>query len=128
LTERHKLLPLKYYAIQPPTILPNLMKKFLLGCRVLLLASGLLARQVARAQAPAWQAAIALSAPGTGSAYANSVATDAAGNVYVAGQFNGTLTLGSFSLTSPTSANSGFIAKWNPATQQFSWARQVGGK
>jgi hypothetical protein len=104
------------------------MKKFLPCSRVLLLASGLLAGQAACAQAPAWQAAIALSAPGTGSAYANSVATDAAGNVYVAGQFNGVLTLGSFSFTSPTSANSGFIAKWNPATQQFSWARQVGGK
>lgn len=81
----------------------------------------------ARAQTPAWQAAVALSVPGTGSAYANAVAADAAGNVYVAGQFNGTLSLGTFSLTSPTSANSGFVAKWNPATQQFSWARQVGG-
>ena len=103
------------------------MKQFVLYYRVLLLASGLLAGLAARAQAPAWQAAIALSAPGRGSAYANAVTTDAAGNVYVAGQFNGTLSLGSFSLTSPTSANSGFVAKWSPVTQQFSWARQVGG-
>jgi hypothetical protein len=103
------------------------MKQFIHFCRALLVVGGLLTGLAARAQAPAWQAAIALSAPGTGSAYANSVATDAAGNVYVAGQFNGTLSLGTFSLTSPTSANSGFIAKWNPATQQFSWARQVGG-
>jgi len=103
------------------------MQQFLLLCRVLLLASGLLTSLVARAQAPAWQAAIAISAPGTGSAYTNAVATDAAGNVYVAGQFNGTLSIGAFNLTSPTSANSGFVAKWSPATQQFSWARQVGG-
>ena len=82
---------------------------------------------VAHAQAPAWHAAVAINSPGNGSAYANAVATDAAGSVYVAGQFNGTVSLGNFTLTSLSSANSGFIAKWNPATQQFSWARQLGG-
>ncbi|MGI4734686.1 MAG: T9SS type A sorting domain-containing protein [Janthinobacterium lividum] len=103
------------------------MKQDLLLSRTLLVVGSLIAACQARAQAPAWQAAISLTAPGTGSAYANAVATDAAGNVYVAGQFSGTLSLGTFSLTSPTSANNGFIAKWNPTTQQFSWARQMGG-
>lgn len=103
------------------------MKKFLRIRCILLIISGLMAGLAARAQAPAWQAAVALSAPGTGSAYANAVATDAAGNIYVAGQFNGTLSLGTLKLTSPTSANNGFVAKWNPTTQQFIWARQVGG-
>ncbi|MEJ7659450.1 MAG: hypothetical protein WKG07_07410 [Hymenobacter sp.] len=81
---------------------------------------------LAQAQAPAWQAAIAISAPGTGSAYANATATDAAGNVYVAGQFSGTVNVGSFSFTSPI-GNNGFVAKWSPVTQSFSWAQQVGG-
>jgi hypothetical protein len=83
---------------------------------------------VAWAQAPAWQAAVAISSPGDGSAYANAVATDASGNVYVAGQFSGTLTLGSFSFSAPAGAgNNGFVAKWSPATKSFSWARQLGG-
>lgn len=83
----------------------------------------------AQAQAPAWQAAVAISSPGNGSAYANAVATDAAGNVYVAGQFSGTVNLGgSFSFTSAAGAgNNGFVAKWNPATRSFGWARQLGG-
>lgn len=90
----------------------------------LLLFSG----PLAQAQAPAWQSAIAISSPGNGSAYANAVATDAAGNVYVAGQFSGTVNLGSFSFTSAAGAgNNGFVAKWNPATKSFGWARQLGG-
>jgi hypothetical protein len=82
----------------------------------------------AHAQAPSWQAAVAISSPGTGSAYANAVATDAAGNVYVAGQFSGTVTLGSFSFSAPAGVgNNGFVAKWSPATKSFGWARQLGG-
>jgi hypothetical protein len=80
----------------------------------------------AQAQAPAWQAAVALSSPGNGSAYANAVATNAAGDVYVAGQFSGTVNLGNFSFTSAV-GNSGFVAKWSPATKSFGWARQLGG-
>lgn len=83
---------------------------------------------VAWAQAPAWQAAVAISSPGNGSAYANAVATDASGNVYVAGQFSGTVTLGTFSFSAPAgTGNNGFIAKWSPANKSFSWARQLGG-
>lgn len=92
---------------------------------LLLLAVG---QSVAYAQAPAWQAAVAITSPSTGSAYTNAVATDAAGNVYVAGQFSGTVTLGSFSFSVPAGVgNNGFVAKWNPATKNFSWARQLGG-
>ncbi|MDJ0366447.1 T9SS type A sorting domain-containing protein [Hymenobacter sp. H14-R3] len=79
-----------------------------------------------RAQAPAWQAAVAITTSSTGSAYANATATDAAGNVYVAGQFSGTVNLGSFSFTSSV-GNNGFVAKWSPATRSFSWAKQLGG-
>lgn len=82
----------------------------------------------AQAQAPSWQAVAAINSPGNGSAYANAVATDAAGNVYVAGQFSGTVTLGSFTLSSAAGAgNNGFVAKWSPSTKSFGWARQLGG-
>ena len=88
----------------------------------------LLAGPAARAQAPAWQAAVGITTSSTGSAYGNAVATDAAGNVYVAGQFSGTVSLGNFNLTSPPNvANNGFVAKWNPLTYTFSWAQQLGG-
>jgi hypothetical protein len=105
-----------------------LMKQYILLARCLLLTSyWLLIGLAAHAQAPDWQAAIAISAPGTGSAYTNATATNAAGDIYVAGQFNGTVSLGTFSLTSPSSGNNGFIAKWSPTLRQFSWAQQVGG-
>lgn len=81
---------------------------------------------LAQAQTPTWQEAIAISAPGTGSAYANATATDAAGNVYVAGQFSGTVDIGSFHFTNLV-GNNGFVAKWNLTTRSFSWAQRVGG-
>lgn len=86
------------------------------------LAAFLLLGQVARAQAPAWQSAVAI---GDDSDIA-ATTTDASGNVYLAGSFRGTATFGSTVLT-----NSGgtdvFIAKWSPATNSFVWAQQGGG-
>ncbi|RZL06740.1 MAG: hypothetical protein EOO62_18305, partial [Hymenobacter sp.] len=81
-------------------------------------------------QAPAWQ--MALATPGvfnssgfTGSGSSvSATATDASGNVYVAGGFIGTLTLGN--LTLPASSTGYpvdiFVAKWVPASGTFAWA------
>ncbi|KAA9327619.1 T9SS type A sorting domain-containing protein [Hymenobacter busanensis] len=87
----------------------------------------------AQAQTPAWQAALSTSQSTNGSAWVNSSAADASGNVYLAGEFNGTLTLGTTTLTSPgySSTNPGavsmFLAKWSPSANRFLWAIRGGG-
>jgi hypothetical protein len=55
------------------------------------------------------------------------VAVDGAGNVYVIGEFTGTMTLGGFTLTSLSGNNWGntFVAKLSP-TGTVLWARQFG--
>jgi hypothetical protein len=55
------------------------------------------------------------------------VAVDGTGNVYVTGEFTGTLTLGSFTLTSLSGTNWGnaFVAKLSPSGTVL-WARQFG--
>lgn len=90
---------------------------------ITLLALWLLAASGTQAQAPAWQSLLVL-AGSYGSATA--MATDAAGNIYLAGTFNGTLTLGSTTLTA-TGAADIFVAKWNPTTNRFVWAKRAGG-
>jgi hypothetical protein len=86
-----------------------------------------LAGPVARAQAPAWQRAVALSQTGSSVALVTAT-TSANGNVYLAGAFTGTVTLGTTTLTSTTSNfQDVFVAKWSPATDQFVWAVQAGG-
>ncbi|UOQ52013.1 T9SS type A sorting domain-containing protein [Hymenobacter cellulosivorans] len=50
--------------------------------------------------------------------------TDEAGNVYLAGAFSGTVTLGSQTLTS-VGGTDVFLAKWN--TSGFVWAQRAGG-
>jgi hypothetical protein len=80
---------------------------------------------MARAQAPAWQLAIAAS----GSSFispAYGVGTDAAGNVYIGGSFQGTVGFGSTTLTS-VGVYDLFVAKWNPTTAAFDWAVRTGG-
>ncbi|GAB3587516.1 hypothetical protein [Hymenobacter daeguensis] len=79
----------------------------------------------ARAQAPAWQMAIAA----TGSSFispAYGVGTDAAGNVYIGGGFQGTVGFGSTTLTS-VGVYDLFVAKWNPVSASFEWAVRTGG-
>ncbi|WP_201987327.1 T9SS type A sorting domain-containing protein [Hymenobacter rubidus] len=78
-----------------------------------------------QAQAPAWQYAAAFSATAN---FVNVAATtaDAAGNVYVAGGFQGTATWGNISLTSAGRRDI-FVAKWSPVTGQFVWVVQAGG-
>ncbi|MGI4742626.1 MAG: T9SS type A sorting domain-containing protein [Janthinobacterium lividum] len=83
----------------------------------------LLAGPLAQAQAPAWQSAIAL---GGNTSSVTATAVDADGNAYVTGTFYGTISLGAFSLTS-AGATDVFVAKWNRASNAFTWAQRAGG-
>ncbi|HLT45753.1 MAG TPA: SBBP repeat-containing protein [Rubricoccaceae bacterium] len=60
-----------------------------------------------------------------GSDQAEGIAVDAAGNAYVTGQFEGTATFGTFSLTSVGSTDV-FVVKYSPAGDVL-WARRGGG-
>ncbi|GAA4002298.1 hypothetical protein GCM10022408_12080 [Hymenobacter fastidiosus] len=53
-------------------------------------------------------------------------ATDAGGNVYLAGHFTGTVSFGTLALTSVGSEDI-FVAKWNPVANIFVWAQRAGG-
>ncbi len=79
-----------------------------------------------RAQAPAWQSAMALGPIGTGLSEVRATAVDASGNVYIAGDFSGTLQIGTTVLTAP-GRESLFVAKWNSASRSFAWAQLAGG-
>jgi len=86
-----------------------------------------LAGPEARAQAPAWQSLITPSqAVGTNSSGISATATDASGNVFVAGSFLGTVSFGATTLTS-VGGSDAFVAKWSPATATFAWAQRMGG-
>ncbi|MFQ5335605.1 MAG: SBBP repeat-containing protein, partial [Flavobacteriales bacterium] len=61
----------------------------------------------------------------TGTDIGYAIASDASGNCYVTGYFNGSITMGSFTLNS-TGANEIFIAKLDPAGN-YLWAIQDGG-
>jgi hypothetical protein len=78
------------------------------------------------AQTPTWQSAQAVAAAtGAGSAV-TATAVDAVGNVYLAGIFATTVTLGTTTLTSLGSTDV-FVAKFNPVSNQFVWAQRAGG-
>ncbi len=68
-------------------------------------------------------------AQGTGAGSVDDIAsgvfTDAAGNAFVTGRFNGTLTFGTTTLTS-AGENDGYLAKYNPQGA-VQWARRFGG-
>jgi hypothetical protein len=90
----------------------------------------LLLRFPAVAQAPAWQSAQAV-AVATAAAINNhsvvrATAVDVAGNVFLAGSFTRTVMLGATMLTS-LGDDDAFVAKFNPATNQFVWAQRAGG-
>ena len=70
---------------------------------------------VARAQAPAWQTAVAASG---NYSVANATAADANGNVYIVGFFFSTATFGSITLTSAGQQDV-FIAKWSSISSTF---------
>lgn len=90
----------------------------------LLLWAGLSNR--ALAQVPTWAWARNITAPGT-LPYLKFTAVDAQGNTYVVGQFNQTLTLGSFTLTTSSPYTyQVYLAKLN-ASGIWQWAVATGG-
>jgi hypothetical protein len=103
------------------------MKHFSAFCqKAALCAAAMLLTAAARAQAPAWQSVFAASPTNSARAEVNATTTDAAGNVYLAGDFSGTIQLGTSTLVSAGGDN-GFVAKWSPASQSFVWAQRLGG-
>jgi hypothetical protein len=90
------------------------------GPWVLLVAFWLLLGPSAQAQTPTWQTAVA--AAGTVAVQATAAATDGT-SIYLTGNFNGTATFGSTTLTT-TAAQQVFVAKWSLVSNSFVWAVQ----
>ncbi|MBH8559502.1 T9SS type A sorting domain-containing protein [Hymenobacter negativus] len=80
----------------------------------------------ARAQAPAWQSVFGPSPVTSNRSEVNATATDAAGNLYLVGDFSGAIQLGATTLTSAGGDNV-FVAKWSPVSRSFVWAQRLGG-
>ncbi|MCC3154878.1 T9SS type A sorting domain-containing protein [Hymenobacter sp. BT770] len=55
------------------------------------------------------------------------MATDASGNVYLAGVFRGTVQFGSTTLTNTGSTSELYLAKWSSSTNSFVWAQRLAG-
>src|SRR6476469_6127272 len=89
---------------------------------------GLLAMLAAATTAPAqsWQSAVLLGPPGAGNVEVRAVATDAQGNAYLTGHFNGAVSFGSLGLSSGGDEDV-FVAKWNAGTASFAWVLRAGG-
>lgn len=87
-----------------------------------LLVALLLAHLGAWAQVPAWQSVTGI----VGSVSVSASAADGAGAVFVAGNFSGSIQVGSTSLTSAGGTDV-FVAKWSQATTSFVWAYRAGG-
>jgi hypothetical protein len=86
----------------------------------------LLTGAAAQAQTPDWQTAVAVN----GATTVTATTSDATGNIYLAGYFVGTLTLGSTTLTTSNTSTDAdaFVAKWSPATNSFVWLQAMGGQ
>jgi gliding motility-associated-like protein len=96
-------------------------------CFALVFVLTLLAVQVSYGQKPTWQLALSTNSNSTlGSSDVRAMAADAAGNVYVAGEFDRSITLGTTTLTSLGETDV-FVAKWSPLTGDFVWAVRGGG-
>src|ERR1035437_397511 len=79
---------------------------------------------VLKAQAPSW--AWAKSGDGTNDDGAYSIATDASGNVFIAGGFSSpTITFGTYTLTNNGSYDM-FLVKYDPSGNVM-WAKSAGG-
>jgi hypothetical protein len=78
------------------------------------------------ARAQTWQTAMALPTVAGSESVVTCAALDASGNVYLVGQFKGTVAFGTTSLTSAGGYDV-FVAKWNPASARFAWAQRAGG-
>lgn len=97
--------------------------KQLIGPLLLLLA---LVTGQAQAQAPAWQAAFALTTYNISSCYVTAAASNAAGDVFVVGNFSGALNLSGITVAS-IGGTDGFVAKWSGAANRFVWAERIAG-
>ncbi|UOQ74565.1 T9SS type A sorting domain-containing protein [Hymenobacter cellulosilyticus] len=80
-----------------------------------------------QAQTPSWQTAVALGTSAGNRSSVTAIATDASGNVYLLGDFTGTVQLGATTLTNPEQRTHVFVAKWNSTSQRFEWAKSTGG-
>ncbi|SHJ46731.1 hypothetical protein SAMN02745146_3161, partial [Hymenobacter daecheongensis DSM 21074] len=83
----------------------------------------------AQTPAPAWQLALSgnNNQPGTGgTSITRATATDSRGNVFITGNFLGSVSFGGTRLTSAGS-NDVFVAKWDATAQAFTWATSGGG-
>jgi hypothetical protein len=85
-----------------------------------------LAAGCCQAQAPAWQAAVALTTYNSSSCYISAMTTTATGDVYLVGSFSGGLNLSGITVAS-IGGTDGFVAKWSSATSQFVWAERLAG-
>ena len=81
---------------------------------------------VAYGQASTWQTAVGINQAVGSESQITATATDAGGNVYVAGQFRGTIQVGSITLVGGAWQQL-FVAKWNAASGMFAWAQQTNG-
>lgn len=88
-----------------------------------LLASALLPRAAA---AQTWQKALAAGSASTGFSVALETAPAPGGDVYVAGEFSGSLQLGATTLVS-AGLKDVFVARWSAADNRFVWAQRAGG-
>ncbi|WBO83972.1 T9SS type A sorting domain-containing protein [Hymenobacter yonginensis] len=70
--------------------------------------------------------AVVPSQPTGSSSSVNASTVDAAGNVYLAGTFSGTISFGPTTLTSAGGLDV-FIAKWDASSNSFVWAQRGGG-
>jgi hypothetical protein len=124
-------LPTQLFRLSVSYFFVSLMKQFYSiggrGRAIQLAVVGLfLAAPAVHAQAPAWQSATALQSGPNNRSEINASATDASGNVYVVGDFDGTIQLGGTTLTSAGGDNT-FVAKWSATTGSFVWAVRLGG-
>jgi hypothetical protein len=76
----------------------------------------------ARAQAPIWQFVAPIGGSGT---TVTATTTDAISNVYMAGNFSGTVSMGNSTL-SAVGGQDVFVAKWSSATSTIVWAQRAG--
>ena len=93
-----------------------------------LLALLLLVAPLARAQAPAWEMALAVPHASSGYSQVDAVAAAPNGDVYLAGTFNTSVSFGSTTLYNYSGVGADiFVAKWSRTTGQFAWVQQAGG-
>ena len=98
-------------------------------CRLGLLLALLAALCAGPAAAQTWQRALAVGQTASGSsATVMATAADASGNVYLAGNFVGTVSFGATTLTAASPGfDDVFVAKWSTASSSFVWALRGGG-